>query len=257
VFVALAGLALAPLAAAAQDGAAAEGSVADGGEAVESPATAEDSATVVAVAEAEPEAAVQPAARLVTVPRLTPVLIELLATLSSETSTTGDRFPLRLAEALMIDGETVIPAGTTGEGEVIHAKRKGGMGAAGDLILTARFLDLGGQHIALRSLRINGDGQSRIDTVNSLAVASAATIPLASLVGFFITGGAKTVNEGTIAAARTAEDVALSLAAVPEQAAPSPAAEPVSEAELGNPPDETSTADETGQQGSIMEGQQE
>lgn len=257
VFVALAGLALAPLAAAAQDGPVADGLVANGAEALQPTAAVEQSVAVDTVTDAEPVAGAQPAVRVVTVPRLTPVLIELLATLSSETSATGDRFPLRLAEALVIDGETVIPAGTTGEGEVIHAKRKGGMGAAGELILTARFLDLGGQHIALRSLRVNGDGQSRIDTVNSLAVASAATIPLASLVGFFITGGAKTVNEGTIAAARTAEDVAVRLAALPDRAAAAPDAEPVPETELVNSPDETSTADQTGEQGAIMEGQQE
>lgn len=165
----------------------------------------------------------------VAVPRLTPLVIELGATLSSENSAQGDRFPLRLFEPLVINGETVIPAGTPGEGEVIHAKRKGGMGAAGELIITARFLDLNGQRVALRSLRVNGDGQSRIDTVNSISVASAATIPLASLVGFFITGGAKVVNEGTVATARTAEDTVISLPATvaaapggPEEVPPLP-----------------------------------
>lgn len=204
---------------------------------------------------ARPEAPVTPPTAIL--PRLTPVLIELLATLSSESSTTGDHFPIRLAEAVVVDGQTVIPAGTMGEGEVIHAKRKGGMGAAGELIITARYLDLGGQRIALRSLRVNGDGQSRIDTVNGVAVASAATFPLVSLVGFFITGGALTVNEGTIAAARTAEEVTLPLATPAEPGAAGAPAAPQPAAELGDPPNSTSAADLTRDQVATLEGHQE
>ncbi len=155
--------------------------------------------------------AVLPAPVSVAIPRMTPVVVELLATLSSETSTNGDHFALRLAEPIVIDGVTVVPAGTPGEGEVIHAKRKGGMGAAGELILTARFLQLDGQQIPLRSMRVGGAADSRIDTVNSIGMASAATLPLVALVGFFIEGGALTVAEGSRASARTAQDIMVEL----------------------------------------------
>lgn len=196
-------------------------------------------------ASGEPEAtATEPPPPPVTIPRLTTLVVELLATLSSETSTQGDHFPIRLFEPIVIDGVTVIPAGTMGEGEVIHAKHKGGMGAAGELIITARFLDVHGQRLPLRSLRVNGDGQSRIDTVNSIAVASAATLPLASLVGFFITGGAKTVNEGTVATARTAEDFAVPAAA-------DPVAMPVAEPQA--PPETTAPVEQAQQEGSNLE----
>ena len=238
LFAAVAGVVMAPLTVAAQDeGAAAADQASPADLSVAQP----DTAIAAAVAAVEAAAAIAPVSpRTIVVPRLTDLVIELMATLSSETSTAGDRFPIRLVEPVMINGETVIPAGTPGEGEVIHAKAKGGMGAAGELIITARSLDLGSQRIPLRSLRVNGDGQSRIDTVNAIGVASAATIPLASLVGFFITGGAKTVNEGTIATARTAEDIdvlapdaqAAATAAAGEVIAASPAStEPVEQTE--------------------------
>lgn len=251
VFLVLAGLALSPLAAAAQDAAAvAEAAPSADTDAPASEEPPVDPAVIAALA-ADVEAlaaTTPPPPPVVTVPRLTPVVIELLATLSSETSTAGDHFPIRLYEPVQIDGQTVIPAGTMGEGEVIHAKHKGGMGAAGELILTARFLEIYGQRIPLRSLRINGDGQSRIDTVNTINVASAATIPLASLVGFFITGGAKTVNEGTVAGARFAEDFEV----LAPDAAPAPP-----ENEPAAAPEATVPVPQEASEGSQLEGPRE
>lgn len=245
--VALAVLALAPQPACALD--AADGTpilavetVAVGGE-VDTAAEAVDLPAIAVTGDSQ-AVAMEPSSPPLAVPRLTTLVIELLATLSSETSTPGDHFPIRLFEPVVIDGVTVIPAGTMGEGEVIHAKHKGGMGAAGELIITARFLDVHGQRLPLRSLRVNGDGQSRIDTVNSIAVASAATVPLASLVGFFITGGAKTVNEGTVATARTAEEFAVA-------AAGDPAAMSVAQPEV--PPETTAPVEQAQQEASNLE----
>ena len=63
------------------------------------------------------------------------------------------------------------------------------MGAAGELVVAARYLDLSGRHLALRSTKLDVAGKSRIDGVSTLAVASAATpLPIA-MVGFFIKGG--------------------------------------------------------------------
>lgn len=191
-------------------------------------------------------AAPSDAAVIRTIPRLTPIVVELLATLSSETSANGDRFPLRLAQPIVIDGVTVVPAGTLGEGEVVHAKPKGGMGAAGELILTARFLQLEGQQIPLRSMRVGGGADSRIDTVNSLGMASAATLPLVALVGFFIEGGALSVAEGARATARTAQDMAVPLLAAPAL---------VPTAGAGDPPEPAVPMEQ--QQQSNLEGESE
>jgi hypothetical protein len=162
-----------------------------------------------------------------TIPALTPVKVEVLATLGSKTSKTGDTFPIRLAEPIVIDGMDAIPAGTTGMGEVVHAKKSGGSGAAGELVLAARYLDVGGERLRLRSMHLSPNGRSNIDTVQALNVASAAAMPALSLIGFFITGGQATVPKGTIADAKTAAAFTLASPVTVIADAQVPATQPV------------------------------
>lgn len=145
-------------------------------------------------------------ARGTVIPALTPVRIEVLAALGSKTSKSLDSFPIRLVEPIIIDGKEVVPAGTTGMGEVVHAKKSGGMGAAGELVLAARFLEVGVAKLPLRSMKLARAGDSSIETVNAINVASAASFIPVSVIGFFITGGQVVVPEGTIAEAKTAAD---------------------------------------------------
>src|SRR5262245_4046011 len=70
-----------------------------------------------------PSAESAASARSAIVPALTEISVEILADLGSKTSTTGDTFPLRLAAPIVIDGVELVPAGTAGMGEVIHAKK--------------------------------------------------------------------------------------------------------------------------------------
>lgn len=144
-------------------------------------------------------------------PALTVIEIVLDADISSKTNKSGDTFPLHLAAPLVIDGRTVAPAGTQGQGEVVHAKKGGGMGAAGELVLAARWLDIGGRRLRLRSLNFADFGKDKIKTVSTLS-AAAASAPYAApvaLLGFFITGGNKVYPRGTTAQAKTAEDFPL------------------------------------------------
>jgi hypothetical protein len=142
--------------------------------------------------------------RTVTVPALTEIAVEILADLGSRTSKQGDLFPLRLAAPIVIEGVELVPAGTPGMGEVIHAKRSGGSGAAGELVLAARYLEAGSRRLPLRSLRINADAKDRM----TLAVAaSMAFTPL----GFFIKGDQLAVGAGSILPAKTAADFDLEL----------------------------------------------
>ena len=80
-----------------------------------------------AQAPAEPPA-IENAAALVTVPALTPVIIRIDAEISSKTSKPGDRFGITVAEDVRVDEAVVIPAGSVGEGEVIHAAKPGAGG---------------------------------------------------------------------------------------------------------------------------------
>jgi hypothetical protein len=147
------------------------------------------------------------------IPALTPVKLELMAALGSKISKPGDTFEIRLAEPIVVDGRIAVPAGTTGQGEVVHAKKSGGSGAAGELILAARYLDFNGQRLRLRSMNFAQSGQPKVNTVNTIAVASAASPLPIGLLGFLISGGEVVVQQGMIATAKTAEPLALPVGA--------------------------------------------
>jgi len=143
----------------------------------------------------------------VTVPALTPVQIELRASLSSEKSKGGESFPIHLATPLMIDGREVIRAGATGIGEVVHAQKATHSGVPGELILAARHLDISGRRMKLRSLRTRKTGKPGFNVPSWPR-------------GVWIyppTDGRLFIEEGTVAEARTAE--AFTIAPPPFQTA--------------------------------------
>lgn len=175
----------------------------------ESTAVATDPAQAVAAQVAE-----APCDGCLTIPALTPVRIEIRATVGSAISKSGDSFPIRLAEPIVIDGKEVVAAGTTGVGEVVHAKKSGGSGAAGELVLAARYLDIDGRRIRLRSMALSSNGKSAVDTAHVLGVAGGG---IGALVGFLIKGGKTTVESGTVTTAKTAE--AFSIAPLSVQTA--------------------------------------
>ena len=143
-------------------------------------------------------------------PALTPVEIEIVERLNSKLVRPGQRFAIRLAEPLVVDGRTVAPAGASGEGEVVHAAKAGGMGKAGELILAARFLDIDGTRLPLRSLRYGrSQGKDNSGTLVAANVAAAAVLPVASLVAFVVRGGEVDVPAGTRANARVSSDTLL------------------------------------------------
>lgn len=146
------------------------------------------------------------------------------ADLGSKISTTGATFPLHLGKPIVINGREVIAAGAAGEGEVIHAKKAGGMGAAGELVLAARFVTVDGRPLKLRSMRIAMAGKDAIHTVDTINAASAASPLPIGLVGFFMSGRNVIVTKGTTAEAKTAADFPLAVSA--PAGAPATTAEP-------------------------------
>src|SRR5689334_9748707 len=76
-----------------------------------------------------------PAAERLRLPALTPVFIKVDQELSSKRSKPGERFRILVAEDVRIGDRVVIPAGSAGEGEVVHAAKSSIGGKAGELIL--------------------------------------------------------------------------------------------------------------------------
>ena len=153
------------------------------------------------------------AGSLVRVPALTPVMVRLEDEISSNKNKSGDRFRIAVAEDVRIGDVTVIPAGSTGEGEVIHAARPKAGGAAGELILAARFVIVGDVQVRLRSFAL---GVAGADHSEGALAASFVAGPFA----MFVRGGAVIVPRDTLGLAKTALDFRL------PAAAPAPSPEP-------------------------------
>ncbi len=141
----------------------------------------------------------------ITIPALSRVELEIQAEIGSNVSKSGDKFPLRLASPVVIDGRELIPAGANGMGEVVHAKKSGAAGAAGELVLAARYLEVDGRRVRLRSLRLVPVGK------NFTQAAGAAAQGI-SFFAFLIKGGQAVVPAGTIVEAKTAEPITLAAA---------------------------------------------
>ena len=149
-----------------------------------------------------------------TIPARTPLEIEIVERVSSKANRPGDRFAIRLAEPLLIDGQVLIPAGTAGVGEVVHAAKGGAGGKGGELILAARYLELNGVRIPLRSFRYGpSQGTDKTKTVNAMNVAAAAFVPALAFAGLFVSGGNVDIPAGTRANAQTAQPLDLAPAA--------------------------------------------
>jgi hypothetical protein len=152
-----------------------------------------------------------------TVPIDTTVEIDIATALNSKDNKIGDMFPIRLMTPIVdASGATLVPAGTAGEGEVIHAARARALGKAGEMILAARYLKCGDTRIPLGHFKFGGAGHDPSKAVigSNAAVAGAATLaPVAAVAVvplMFVSGGEFRVPAGTHAMARTTAPVALS-----------------------------------------------
>jgi hypothetical protein len=160
-----------------------------------------DSPAVVTETALGTEAPVTPGSQ-VTVPALTPVYLRIDTELSSKKQKNGDRFPIYIDEDVRIGGSVVIPAGSSGEGEVIHAAKSGIGGKAGELLVTARFVRVADREVRLRSFSLGAKGRDRGDAALALSI-------VAGPLGMFVVGGAMVIPRGTVAGAKTAEEIQL------------------------------------------------
>lgn len=108
---------------------------------------------------------------------------------SSKVARVGDRIPLRVAEDVVVDGVTVIRAGTPGTGEVTRIDKKGMFGKSGKI--EARVL----------SVRVGKHSISLTGTANDEGSGGTAGVVAAALllwpVAPFVTGKSATLPPGT------------------------------------------------------------
>jgi hypothetical protein len=182
------------------------------------PALAQAPEEAAPVEQAAPLVAEAPAS--IRIPAGTVVQVELTEALSSETSEQEQLFGLRLAEPIVIDGRDLVPAGAEGGGEVIDAAPSAFGGRQGRLIISGRYIEIGGQRVRIRGMQITAAGDHRVNT--ALAV---SMIPYAGIAGIFVQGGEVEIPVGARGTARLAADVDIPIAApaaAEEAAAPPP-----------------------------------
>lgn len=135
------------------------------------------------------------------IPARTIVVLELLQPISTRTAKPGDRFELRVAQPVLISGQTVIPTGSAAIGEVIHAQKGGVFGKAGELLLTVRHVEVNGQRIPMRLFQpAHGKDQTGTAIATWIAVGVFAA---------FVRGGQIELPADTAISATVAKDTTI------------------------------------------------
>ena len=114
---------------------------------------------IAAEAPAAPVAAAMASSAQIRIPAGTLVFVEITETLGSKISAREQTFGLRLAEPIAINGQTVVPAGANGGGEVIDAQPAGFGGRQGKLVVSGRFLEINGERVRIRAMTLTGVGR--------------------------------------------------------------------------------------------------
>lgn len=118
----------------------------------------------------------------------------------------GQRFRLETTTPVVIQGVTVIPAGSPAVGEITDVRNKGGWGKSGHF--GARVLSVVANG---RQIRLSGafDDKGKAGGVGAVAVSALVFLP----AGFFMTGTSAQLPVGTPVKGFVDEDVQLALAA--------------------------------------------
>ena len=124
--------------------------------------------------------------------------------LSSRTNRVGDRFELEVSEAVMLNGQVVIPVGSIATGEVTRVRRKGMWGRRG--IIETRLLNL---QVGDRQIRITGAAGDRGRAGTGGVAAAVLTVPV---IGFFVTGTSAVIPPRTSTVGYLNEDLEVSFA---------------------------------------------
>lgn len=105
------------------------------------------------------------------------VQLEITEALSSDNAVVGQLVALRVVEPISIDDTVVIPAGTTGVGEIIDVRERAMGGRPGRLVAASRYLDLNGQQIRLEGMIVGGTARGSVSGAAPFLGAASAFIP--------------------------------------------------------------------------------
>ena len=180
---------------------------------------------------AAPVATIQPAATDTVLRTGTPVAFKTREALTTKGKKLkpGQRVQLEVAEAIMLNGAVVIPAGTPAVGEITDVRNKGMWGKSGRINARVLYATVNG-----RQIRMTGAFDDKGTTGTAAVVGSAVLLPVA---GFFMTGTSANIPLGAPVSGFLDEDVPVAFAGAapaalpvavpaPVNATPIPAAQP-------------------------------
>ncbi|MEA1013545.1 hypothetical protein [Sphingosinicella sp. LY1275] len=118
----------------------------------------------------------------------------------------GNRFRMEMAEPVIVQGMTVIPAGSPAVGEITDVRNKGMWGKSGRPVARLLYVTVNG-----RQIRLTGafDDKGIAGGIGAVAVSAVVFLP----AGFFMTGTSAKVPMGTVVKGFVDEDVPLTIAA--------------------------------------------
>ncbi len=140
-----------------------------------------------------------PAANIL--PAGTIVDLVFVDSVDSKANKVGDIIAMKVADDVLAGTTVIIPAGTPVSAEVIHAAKARAMGKAGELIVIARFIQMGDRQIPMKGFKFGSSGTGKSKLTES-AVAGFFLTPLP----LFIAGGEKHADSGTRAFAKLKDD---------------------------------------------------
>ncbi len=106
----------------------------------------------------------------VTLPEGTTVYLEFRDSLSSKTAIEGQRFDLRVEDDVSVNGNVLIPRGSTAVGTVAAAQKRRMLGRQGELNLVLSYALVNDQRIPLRGSKTQ-EGKRKVGAAAALTVA--------------------------------------------------------------------------------------
>jgi hypothetical protein len=132
----------------------------------------------------------------------TPVSLRIIQAITTKDKTAkiNDRVRMEVAEAVLVNGATIIPAGSPAVGELTDVRYKGMWGKSGRLVGRALTVNANG-----RTIRLSGtfDTKGGSGTAGAVAVSAIVFAP----AGFFMTGKSAEFPAGTVVRGFIDEDV--------------------------------------------------
>lgn len=136
----------------------------------------------------------------------TPVALTMAEALTTKGKNlrVGQRFQLQVAEAISVNGQFVIPAGSPATGEVTTVRNKGMWGKSGGINARLLFVRVNGQQI-----RLSGQVDDKGKTGTAGVVGAIAFVPIA---GFLVTGTSAVIPLGAPVSGFIDEDITVAFA---------------------------------------------